>query len=255
MDVNKTINQIKCLFLIIFSISTYGQLSPKKDFSTWSWIQLEKKTFKHQYVSFQYQARYDNYGFTFNRSNFYLGYGIEYFKKFNTEVVYQFSTSYKKDEHTFFVGTTYKCKLFKKTSLFLRTAVQHTQNYFTGEPIADKPLTEWRNRIRLSYSLNKNYNATLSAEPYLAFDQLHPGHISRIRYVSQLNFRYNKFNNLSLFYLIEPDVITYKRPNTDYVIGITYSIKLPNKWKDFNKFYQRSNADKDKDRDTKDSYN
>jgi hypothetical protein len=54
---------------------------------------------------------------------------------------------------------------------------------------------------------------------------------------------------------VEPDVITYKTPKTDYVIGLSYSIKLPNKWKDFKKFYKPSNPDKDKDSDTKDSFN
>jgi len=255
MAPQKSINQILGLVLGLLSIASYGQLAPKEDFSSWGWIQVEKQTFKHQYVSLQYQVRYDNYGFTFDRSNFYLGYGIDYFKKFNTEVVYQYSTSVKKDEHTFFIGTTYKTKLFKKTSLFFRTAVQHTQNYFTGDPIADKPITEWRNRIRLSYSITKKYAATISAEPYLAYDRIHPGHLSRIRYVSQLNYKFNKYNNVSLFYLVEPDVITYKTPKTDYVIGLSYSIKLPNKWKDFKKFYKPSNPDKDKDSDTKDSFN
>lgn len=256
LQLHKKINRLKLVIIVLFSISSFGQTN-EKDFSTWGWIQLEKQTFKHQYVSFQYQVRYDNNGSTFDRSNFYLGYGFDYLKNFNTEVLYQFSTDYKKDQHTFYAGTTYKIKLFEKTSLFVRTAVQHTQNYFTGDFETDKPLTEWRNRFRLSYAINKKFSTTISAEPYLAFDRINPAHISRIRYVNQFNYRFNKYQDFSLFYLVEPDVITYKTPKTDFVLGLTYSVKLPNKWKTFKKFFKPSSSnDKEKkEENLKDSFN
>lgn len=249
--------QIKLIVLAFFTLPCFGQLSEKKDFSAWGWIQLEKQTVKNQYITAQYQIRYSNNATVFDRSNFYLGYGFNYLKNFNTEVLYQYNSNYKVDQNTFYFGTSYKFKLFKNTSCFIRTAVQHTQNYFTGDYQADEPITEWRNRLRISYAINKAYSATISAEPYLAFDYMHSGYLSRVRYVSQLNLKYNKYQNFSLFYMIQPDEVTFKTPKIEYVLGLTYSIKLPNKWKDFKKFYYPKFLEyKDKqESDTKDSFN
>jgi hypothetical protein len=221
-------------------ISKFGQSqsSIAQDFAIWNWVQIEKKIAPTHYVNFQYQIRFVENAQQFGRSNIYFSYSKDFSRNYHSEILYQLNTNLRNDQHTIYWGHTYKQLVNRKFTLFFRSAIQHTQRQFTKEIRIDKPSTEWRNRIRLAYKINKIFTITQSAEVYLKNTPLQPIHWSRMRYVSQLNFRYNKYQSFHLFYLVEPDLISYKQRETDYVLGFTYKIKLPNKWKDYKKLYQ-----------------
>jgi hypothetical protein len=195
---------------------------------------VEKKFQKKQYVEFQYQVRFDENVSQFNRANIYFIYGKDIRKNLNFELLYQINTNHKNDQHTFYFGFTYKQSLTYRSFATLRTAVQNTHNYFTGDYIADKPYTEWRNRLRLTYRISSPLQLSLSAEPYLLFKPTEAPRFSRIRYVTQLSYKCNKYESISLFYLLQPDLIVTSAPKTNYVIGATFHLTLP-KWSNMNK--------------------
>jgi len=152
--------------------------------------------------------------------------------------LYQLNTNKIADQHTFYFGATYKYTASQRLSFQFRTAVQQNRNYFTGDYATDNPYNEWRNRIRGVFKLNQYYSVAASAEPYLMFKATRPVYLSRMRYVAQFIINYNKFQNLTLFYLIQPDYITFSKPKTNYVLGVAYSISIPNSKKNFKKLFK-----------------
>lgn len=225
------------LILCCISSTIHSQNKNKQDFALWGWLQVEKKFSKKQYVEFQYQSRFSENVSQFSRSNIYFIYGKDIRKNLNFELLYQLNTNHKNDQHTFYFGFTYKQSLSYRSFATFRTAVQNTHNYFTGDYHADKPYTEWRNRIRLVYRVSSPVQFALSAEPYILFKATESPYISRIRYVAQGTYKFSKYQSCSLFYLVQPDIISTS-PDINYVIGLTYHLTLPNKWSNFKKVFK-----------------
>lgn len=243
--------------IIIFPFSVLSQ-NRREDLSLWTWLQFEKRLGNGQYAQFQYQTRFNENISRFNRSNIYFIYGVNFLSHWQLEGIYQLNTNYEADQHTFFAGLTYKQKFSSRISLFYRTGFQTIRNYFTGDIRGDKPYAESRNRIRVKYKINNLFSTAISAEPYLKFSYDHPAYLSRIRYVSQFNYRFNKYQTFSFFYMIEPDVICYSQPQTDYILGITYYFIFPNKAKGFKKLFKPKELSKDsgeEDEMLRDTYN
>lgn len=230
-------------YIVLLLFTSYlqfclGQSKRLNDFAVWANFQIQKNTFKNQYFAFQYRGRFDHNASAFDQSNFYFIYGFNWAKNWNSEVLYQFTTSKTQDRHKFYLSLSYKVKLIKNLYLELRTAAQHKQNFFSGDKTADKPITDWRNRLKLSYTFQNNYVFSVSAEPYLTFTGSHPVYFSKMRAVAQFSLKYNKYNTLSLYYLAMPDLVSFSHPKTDHILGITYSIKLPDKRKEYKKFFK-----------------
>lgn len=250
---------IACLcFVVPFMAS--AQYVIRQDFSFWGWIQLEKKIGEKHYVDFQWQTRFNQNATSFQRNSFYFLYGISLTKKWNAEALYQLSTNYTGNQHAFYIGSTYKLNVTNNLSVYARTALQYTRNGFSGFYDQDEPFAEWRNRIRLTYSFNKVYALSISGEPYLRFNTSTPLFLSRVRFVSQFNFKYNKYNSFNLYYLIEPDWSSRTKPRTDYVLGLTYKVNLPSKRKEFKKFFKtkyfkKKEKDDEQQEQGRDTYN
>ena len=77
-----------------------------------------------------------------------------------------------------------------------------------------------------------------------------------MRYVTQLNMHYNKYQSINLFYLYEPDIVKFGQKNKDYVLGITYQVKLPDKYKNYKNMFEPKflNKDRDLEKENNDTY-
>jgi len=217
------------------NITVYARQSNNDDFSMWYWLQIEKKLRKKQFIEFQYQIRFNNNATYFNRSSFNFSYGKKIYPNLQIEGLYQFITNYKTDQHTFFLGLSYNKRIVRNVAFSYRSAVQHARNYFTEIERIDKPYIEWRNRVRLSYYVNNLFSVSASAEPYLKFSSKNNATLTRIRCVANTQYRFNKYQTFSVFYLVEPGLVFNKKQKTDYVSGIVYQFVIPNKFKSFKK--------------------
>ena len=248
-----TINQLLLtLFLIGFTGKIVAQTTRARDLSLWPWLQVEWNLKKKQYVEFQYQARFNENISQFNRSNLYFIYGKSIGKRWQFETLYQANLNHFINQNTLFAGVTYKKKLPGPFSLYYRTAFQYIRNSFTGIYTVDHPYLEWRNRLRFIYRMNNLFSTSISAEPYLRFNTQDPTHFTRIRYVWNVSYAFNKYQNFTVFYLIQPDISYSTLPKTNYAIGLTYHIRIPDKTKDFQKFFNPKSLDSkgDNDKDT-----
>lgn len=242
-----TIKLLLPVLLLLPDTSLLAQSNRKQDLGLWTWVQVEKNMKKGQYFEFQYQIRFTENISQFDRSNLYFIYGKTFFRKrLQAEALYQLNLNHVADQHTLFLGLTYKQKLKGPFALYFRSAVQYIRNDFTGVPAIDKPYIEWRNRVRFIYKMNNLFSTSVSGEPYLRFNNVDRGRLSRARFVWNFNYRFNKFQTFSVFYLIQPDIIS-SNPKTNYVIGLTYHVRLPNKKKERKKFFNPKSLSTDTD--------
>lgn len=243
----------KSKFYAIFFLFSVCFLTLKcqntNDFSFWNWYQLQYFFNKHDYVNFQYQYRLNQNASQFDKSNFYFIYGKNFNKHINLELLYQFTTSRRRDNHTFYIGGIYRFKL-KKIQLNYRLSIQHIRYYLTGNEELDNSFSELRNRIRLTYPLNKKIDVSLSTEPYLKFSNFENLRISRLRNVASVSYELNNYQSVSLFYLFEPEFVRTGLPNNDYVLGLTYQINLPKKLKKIGKIFKGDKSSKNSGSET-----
>lgn len=230
----------KYLFLtFVFLNIFFGHIKAQThiaDFSLWNWYQVNYNFSKKSYANLQWQFRLNENASQFDKSNFYFTYGRNFLKVFNAELLYQYTTNHENDGHTLYAGITYKLKI-GKAKLYYRASLQHIRNYFSGDYRTDNPYTEFRNRIRISYPLLPAIDFTLSAEPYIKVSSIRPAYWSRLRTVAQMNYAFNRYHSISIFYLYEPMVFSYSNPHTDDVLGITYQLTLPKKLKKIKKIF------------------
>ena len=217
-----------------------AQLNRPQDLNGWGWVQVYKTIDTTKYVSLQYQVRFNNNLSTFQSNNFYFVGGINPTKNLNIEALYQLNTNHFKDLNTFYAGITYRIKVNKKISFYVRTAYQYNQNHLFNSDFITHPYSEWRNRIRLKYRVNKRTNLAFSAEPTLHFNLIQRlTYLDKIRFVSQATYQVNKYSSITAFYMIQPQIQAYKGiPGTNYMMGLTYQINLPNKLKKFDNIFK-----------------
>ncbi|MEI6312050.1 MAG: DUF2490 domain-containing protein [Bacteroidota bacterium] len=235
----KKFTPYKSIYIILLLVATspvLAQCRRTNDLSWWTWFQVYKDINKKSYVSFQYQLRLNDNMSHYDSNNFYFQLGVNPYKNINLELLYQLNTDYHRDLHTFYLGLTYKVKV-KRFSFFFRTAFQHTRDFFTGENRYDQPINEWRNRIKATYSISKNFELSLSAEPTTNLFNHQRIYIEKVRTVAQLTFNYNKYQALNLFYMYQPDIYTTSTLSNKFVLGITYQVNLPSKLKKYKKIF------------------
>lgn len=227
----------RIVFFLLLSLTLRAQAQRKdNDFSAWYWLQMSKDIGKQHYVSLQFQSRFDNNASFFDANNFYFMFGTNALKYVNVEALYQLRSNYKEDNHTLYLGVTRKFSI-KNVDIYFRTAYQHTRNYFSGDYIADHPVHEWRNRLRIRYKLNTSFNLAFSAEPTIHFWN-RPPYLDKVRYMALAEMRYNKYQSVSLFYIYQPNVYDISGLNADFIGGITYQVFLPKRLKKIKHFFR-----------------
>lgn len=195
----------------------------------WLQFQISKELKKNFTIGLQYRLRLENQFSQFRGNSVYGIVGYKINKYLATQVVYQFYTTPRKNEHTFFASMTgdYRYKDFKIT---LRTAYQRTHEYFnkTYEP-GHEPVNQWRNRLLLRYDVHKDWNIYVSAEPYLKFDASRI-FLEKVRASTGINWHFYKYSTVNLFYIYQPKFAS-KRPENEHILGLSFEVDLPKKFK------------------------
>lgn len=224
--------------LLFVGPKTFAQdAGPKKNRQLWLWFQFTKQLPKKFSIGFQYQVRFDHNMRRFSGENFYAVLGYRINKYLSTQFTYQFFTSPKVDNHTFFISLTGKYRV-GPVSFGLRTAYQHVNEYFARryEP-GHEPVDEWRNRVTIKYDFARNWDIYAYCEPYLLFSAKPNAqgiYLEKMRNLIGVDWSFYKYNTIALFYFFQPE-FTGKRPEYQHVIGLVYDFNLPKKvnWKKF----------------------
>lgn len=244
------------VLFVAFTFTTFnvGSQVNYNDFSAWYWFQMKYKVTKKTALNFQYQCRTNKNASQFDKSNFYFSIERKLTKTLQAELLTQLATDNRQNQFTIYGGLTHKFK-FQHFSIFLRSAVQHKRNYFSGNPQLDNPFFEWRNRIRIAIPYGTHWSFALSTEPYLSFSNYESAYFSRIRNVVLASYQLNKFHSITTFYLVEPTLNQRYSRRNDFVLGLTYHVTLPKKAKEWKKFFDFKEKDEEHKPERKDSYN
>jgi len=238
--------------LILIASSSFGQTTDN-DFSTWYWIQAKYKVNKRINLNFQFQSRLNHNSTDFDKSNLFFSGEYKLNKTFSAEILTQYTTNYSDNQYTLYGGITYRHD-FKFVQFYYRTSIQSKRDHFTSDFNYDNPYSEWRNRIRFSFPLKKDWLLSLSTEPYLNIQRYTPFYFSRIRNIVQVSYDLNDFQNIAVFYLVEPTLNKAYSTSNNFVLGITYQFQIPQKKKEFKHFFDYKKKDKDKKKEAKENY-
>lgn len=243
-----TVRLTCCLFVVVFLITSrsFGQQEKNNDFSTWYWIQTKYKVNKHLNFNFQFQSRLNQNSTNFDKSNFFISGEYKFNKTFTSEILGQYTTSYSEDQFTLYFGITYRHD-FKFAQFYYRTSIQSKRNHFTNDYNYDDPYSEWRNRIRFSFPFKKDWLFSISTEPYLNIQRNTDAYFSRVRNIIQISYDLNDFQNVTLFYLVEPSLKKINSNRTNFVLGITYQLLIPKKKKELKNYFDYKKKSKKKE--------
>lgn len=232
--------------LLLLPAIVQGQRGRAEDLAFWPWLQVEKKIGRISSAEVQCQLRFNENISQFQRANFYFKYGLNLKNGYQVDLLYQLNTNHQVDQHTFFLGVTHRWKLTPKTNLYYRSAFQYIRNYFTGDVQIDEPYVEWRNRLRIKTDLGSHFAMAVSVEPYVRYVTFQPPVVSRARLIVLGEYEFNKYQTYSAYMLIQPDIVSNSFPETDYVIGLTWHMRLPDTWKGFSKLFKARKSKKGK---------
>ncbi len=229
--------------------------TPSQNRQLWFWLQFTKQLPKKFSIGFQYQLRLGNNMTKFTGENFYANLGYKINKYVSTSFTYQFFTSNKVNNHTFFFSLTGKYR-YRDFTVGVRTAYQYVTEYFSRryDP-GHEPVHELRNRLFLKYAVASNWTVYAYCEPYLFFDPKYNSRgiwVDKIRNLVGVDWQVYKYNTIGLFYFFQPE-FTGKRPEYQHVVGLVYDFDLPKKvnWKKF--FHPKKGKRKKSDEETPDT--
>lgn len=245
------------LFFILFLVTLFNVATaqePVQNRQLWLWLKFSKQLPKNFTVGVQYQVRLGHDMSTFTGQNFYASVGYRINKYLSSQFTYQYFTSYRSDNHTFFVSLVGRYRVRKFTFLY-RMAYQRIHEYFNQryEP-GREPENEWRNRLTIRYRINSQFDVYGFCEPYLNFNTIKNAqgrYVSKVRNLVGVDWHFYRYNTLTLFYIMQPEFFG-SRPQHQHVLGIVYDFELPRKpnWK---KFLHPSKGKKPSDNDERDS--
>lgn len=110
-------------------------------------------------------------------------------------------------------------------SLVYRTRYQRKSTEMYTSENGLLPNKSFRTRLIFGYKLNKDWSFDLGCESFLQITPEEPNYIDRLRYITSINYRINKSQDISLSYILQNE-IQVENPHTASIISIDYTIDL-----------------------------
>lgn len=208
--------KFKIIILLLF-FSTGICLAQESDFGLRSELGLRYRINKKSNLDFNYRLDLKENLSQFRRSNFSFSYDYKFNKWLSGELYYRFITNYKQDEHRFRVALSTDKKIYRRTKIAFRTLLQHDIDYLDGDYLRQyKPEWVWRNKLSLERKLNKRFDLSIYAEPFIS--QSHKGfNPYRIRSGAALSYAKKKWK-LTAEYFYQKEF--YFEESSLHVIGL-----------------------------------
>lgn len=127
---------------------------------------------------------------------------------------------YYEPRQRFYADLTYKIKA-SKVDFYLRTRVQDQDRYTIPEGENNRQTLYWRNKIAAKYGI-KDFTPFASFEVYYPLNNPQGNVIDGLRYQAGTDYKVNKHNSITLYYLIDQE-IQVNNPQNSYVVGLEYN--------------------------------
>jgi len=220
---------ISLLFILFIKTPVTSQWN---DAGLWSSITVEKKITQNFSAQLSEELRFNEN--ISELGTIYTDFGISYriYKNISASANYRFIQKrrvddfYNKRQRLYF-DFLFRHKLSKLT-FTLRERVQSQLREVESDQNATSPEYYSRTKFTLKYDFGKKYFPFASAELFypLNSNSRFGNEIDNVRYAVGVDYEFNKYNAVDLFYLINKELHA-NDPLTEYIIGIGYTFILP----------------------------
>lgn len=222
---NKRIT-IPIVFLMMSAFT--GLMAQTNDAQLWMSAEIEKKLTPKLSLHFSEEMRM-NENITEAGTIFSdLGVSYDLAKGLNLSANYRFTDKRRLDDtysnrHRYYFDLTYKYAP-KPVIISLRARVQSQYTDFLTSENGKIPENYERTRLKVAFDFGKRYRPYLASEMYVPLN----GNITSLmidcmRYQAGIDYKFNQRNSITAFYMVQKE-INVAAPETDYVVGLGYSI-------------------------------
>lgn len=221
-------NRIRLFLLFILPVIYINSFAQVNDAGLWASVNIDKK------IGYGFTATLSQ-EFRFNENITELGtafteigleHKIKYLKGLTGGVSYRFIQNRRVNDsyslrHRLNIDLAYRMK-YKKVTVTIRERYQNQVKDVESSPEGFSPISYLRSKLSIKYNLEKKYTPWIAGELFFQLNNPEGNEIDNIRYALGFDYKFNKKNSLSLFYLINKEV-NVKDPWTSYISGISYS--------------------------------
>ena len=209
------------LFLFCFTISN----AQVKDAGLWLNVTAEKKLTSKLALQLCEELRFNENITELGTAFTEIGVNYKITKGLTGGAFYRYIQNKRVDDfysfrHRYYFDLSYKLKI-KKLSLAMRGRFQSQYKDVNTSETGSVPGDYLRSKFALKYNTDKKYSPFVSVEFFNWLNDPEGAAVDNIRYQLGLDYELNKFNSISLSYIINKEV-NVNDPWTSYIIALGY---------------------------------
>ena len=211
---------------LFFGVHAYSQV---QDANLWLNVSVEKKIIPTLSVSINQEFRM-NENIT-ELGTFFTDVGLNYKinKYLRVSAGYRFSNKRRLDDsyslrHRYYFDLMVR-KKFNPVTLSFRTRFQSQYTDVLSSEDGKIPEYYSRNKLTLKIDAGKNIQPYVYAELFSPLKRPFDIFMDNMRYCVGVEYEINRMNSLDVFYMFQKECHV-KKPETDHIFGIGYSINL-----------------------------
>lgn len=211
--------------LLLFPLHLSAQID---DVGLWLGISVEKQITRRASISLGEQLRFENDISSIDVVLTDVGLDYSISKNFRAGIHYRFMNSnrenYYSKRHRIYVNLSYRYKI-RFITLILRERVQQQYNNINSSELGKIPTWVWRSKLTARFDLKKKYTPYIAGEVYYIIDNARERDqiISRIRYETGFDYRFNRVQSVNPFALFQYSPST---KINELIYGIAYSMSF-----------------------------
>ena len=217
--------KVLALLLLITGLC-FNSFSQVNDAALWTSVNIEKKINNRLTANlsqeFRFKENISELGTAFTE----IGVEHKIIKRLSASISYRFIQNRRNNDtyslrHRMNIDVAYRIK-WKKLNITIRERWQNQVKDVQSSPEGFDPESYLRSKLTFKYNLEKKYTPWIAGELFYQLNNSKGNEIDNLRYSMGVDYKFNKKNSLTLFYLINQEV-NVNDPWTSYVIGVNYS--------------------------------
>lgn len=214
------------LLFLFFILAGSTLRSQVNDAQLWMSVKLEKKLTPALAIEFTEEVRLDENITEVGTIYSDLGISYRFWKRFKIGASYRYSLKRRLDDtyearHSWYAEGSYREKIKPVILVFrLRYQSRYAES-FTSEK-AEVPKNHLRTKLTVKYDLDKKFEPYVYAETYFRTGVPASQSFDELRLCGGIEYAFNRMHMIDLHYIFSR-AYNVKNPETDYIIGISYS--------------------------------
>lgn len=212
------------IIILIFNFQGYSQ---REDLGLWTSLGFDKSITNKLDLDFVQELRLNENISELETAFSDIGLSYELIKNIKLGLNYRFIqkrdlASFYNTRHRFYGDITLKYPIHK-FELSLRTRFQYQYIQINSSEGGMLPENYMRNRLLISYDINKRLATYLTSEFY--YNMGFASEFDKIRYSAGLKYKLTQLSGINLYYLMQEE-INEANPMREYIAGLAYTFSF-----------------------------